>query len=150
MTKVELKILHLYTTNTPLSEKHNIIIIGAGNLGRAIANYTDFEKRGFVITGIFDTNPDLIGKEVNGLVIMDLKDLEEFLVGKDIDIATLTVPRDYAVEVANQLVKLGIEAIWNFAPIDLHLLSNILVENVHLTASLMQLSYNLSERKKEK
>ena len=133
-----------------LNEKHNIIIIGAGNLGRAIANYTDFEKRGFVITGIFDTNPDLIGKEVNGLVIMDLKDLEEFLVGKDIDIATLTVPRDYAVEVANQLVKLGIEAIWNFAPIDLHLLSNILVENVHLTASLMQLSYNLSERKKEK
>ena len=94
-----------------LNEKHNIIIIGAGNLGRAIANYTDFEKRGFVITGIFDTNPDLIGKEVNGLVIMDLKDLEEFLVGKDIDIATLTVPRDYAVEVANQLVKLGIEAI---------------------------------------
>ena len=132
-----------------LNEKHNIIIIGAGNLGRAIANYTDFEKRGFVITGIFDTNPDLIGKEVNGLVIMDLKDLEEFLVGKDIDIATLTVPRDYAVEVANQLVKLGIEAIWNFAPIDLHLLSNILVENVHLTASLMQLSYNLSERKKK-
>ena len=133
-----------------LNEKHNIIIIGAGNLGRAIANYTDFEKRGFVITGIFDTNPDLIGKEVNGLVIMDLKDLEKFLVGKDIDIATLTVPRDYAVEVANQLVKLGIEAIWNFAPIDLHLPSNILVENVHLTASLMQLSYNLSERKKEK
>ena len=132
-----------------LNEKHNIIIIGAGNLGRAIANYTDFEKRGFVITGIFDTNPDLIGKEVNGLVIMDLKDLEKFLVGKDIDIATLTVPRDYAVEVANQLVKLGLEAIWNFAPIDLHLPSNILVENVHLTASLMQLSYNLSERKKK-
>ena len=132
-----------------LNEKHNVIIIGAGNLGRAIANYTDFEKRGFVIRGIFDTNPELIGEKVNGLEIMDFNDIDKFLKENDkVQIATITVPRDNAIEVASKLVTLGIEAIWNFAPIDLHLSSNVIVENVHLTASLMQLSYKLSEKNK--
>ena len=132
-----------------LHEKHNVIVIGAGNLGRAIANYTDFEKRGFVISGIFDTNLELIGKKVNGLEIMDFNDIDKFLKENDnIQIATITVPCDKAVEVACKLVALGIEAIWNFAPIDLHLSNNVIVENVHLTASLMQLSYKLSEKNK--
>ena len=132
-----------------LHEKHNVIVIGAGNLGRAIANYADFEKRGFVISGIFDTNPELIGEKVNGLEIMDFNDIDKFLKENDnIQIATITVPRDKAVEVACKLVTLGIEAIWNFAPIDLHLSSNVIVENVHLTASLMQLSYKLIEKNK--
>lgn len=132
-----------------LHEKHNIIVIGAGNLGRAIANYTDFEKRGFVISGIFDTNPELIGEKVNGLEIMDFNDIDKFLKENDnIQIATITVPRDNAIEVASKLVTLGIEAIWNFAPIDLHLSSNVIVENVHLTASLMQLSYKLRDNNK--
>ena len=132
-----------------LNEKHNVIIIGAGNLGRAIANYTDFEKRGFVIKGIFDTNPELIGEKVNGLEIMDFNDIDKFLKENDkVQIATITVPRDKAIEVASKLVTLGIEAIWNFAPIDLHLSSNVIVENVHLTASFMQLSYKLSENNK--
>ena len=132
-----------------LHEKHNVIVIGAGNLGRAIANYADFEKRGFVISGIFDTNPELIGEKVNGLEIMDFNDIDKFLKENDnIQIATITVPRDNAIEVASKLVTLGIEAIWNFAPIDLHLSSNVIVENVHLTASLMQLSYKLSEKNK--
>lgn len=132
-----------------LHEKHNVIVIGAGNLGRAIANYTDFEKRGFVISGIFDTNPELIGEKVNGLEIMDFNDIDKFLKENDnIQIATITVPCDKAVEVACKLVALGIEAIWNFAPIDLHLSNNVIVENVHLTASLMQLSYKLSEKNK--
>ena len=132
-----------------LNENHNVIIIGAGNLGRAIANYTDFEKRGFVIKGIFDTNPELIGEKVNGLEIMDFNVIDKFLKENDkVQIATITVPRDKAIEVASKLVTLGIEAIWNFAPIDLHLSSNVIVENVHLTASLMQLSYKLSENNK--
>lgn len=132
-----------------LHEKHNVIVIGAGNLGRAIANYTDFEKRGFVISGIFDTNPELIGEKVNGLEIMDFNDIDKFLKENDnIQIATITVPRDNAIEVASKLVTLGIEAIWNFAPIDLHLSSNVIVENVHLTASLMQLSYKLRDNNK--
>ena len=132
-----------------LHEKHNVIVIGAGNLGRAIANYADFEKRGFVISGIFDTNPELIGEKVNGLAIMDFNDIDKFLKENDnIQIATITVPRDNAIEVASKLVTLGIEAIWNFAPIDLHLSSNVIVENVHLTASLMQLSYKLRDNNK--
>ena len=132
-----------------LNEKHNVIIIGAGNLGRAIANYTDFEKRGFVIRGIFDTNPELIGEKVNGLEIMDFNDIDKFLKENDkVQIATITVPRDKAIEVASKLVTLGIESIWNFAPRDLHLSNNVIVENVHLTASLMQLSYKLSEKNK--
>lgn len=128
-----------------LHKKHNIIIVGAGNLGRAIANYTDFEKRGFVIVGIFDTNPELIGKKINNIEIMDFSIIEEFLKDRDVHIGTITVPKSHAVDVANVLVGAGIKAIWNFAPVDLALDEDILVENVHLTASLMQLSYNIGK-----
>ncbi len=128
-----------------LHKKHNIIIVGAGNLGSAIANYSDFEKRGFVIVGIFDTNPALIGKKINDIEIMDFSRIEEFLKDIDVHIGTITVPKAHAVDVANVLVGAGIKAIWNFAPVDLALDEDILVENVHLTASLMQLSYNIGK-----
>jgi redox-sensing transcriptional repressor len=127
-----------------LNKKHNMIIIGVGNLGRAIANYSDFEKRGFVITGIFDSSKELIGENINGLLIRDFNEVRDFIKNNKVDIATITVPRDYAVEVATILVNAGIKAIWNFAPVDLKLPDDIVVENVHLTASLMQLSYNLA------
>lgn len=126
-----------------LDKTYTMIIIGAGNLGQAIANYVKFEKRGFRIVGIFDINPNLIGKKLRGIEIAHIDELEEFLAHHEIDIATLTVPKTGAEEVVPVLVKGKVKAIWNFAHTDLHVPSNVVVENVHLSESLMQLSYNI-------
>ena len=126
-----------------LDKTYTMIIIGAGNLGQAIANYVKFEKRGFRIVGIFDINPNLIGKKLRGIEIAHIDELKEFLAHHEIDIATLTVPKTGAEEVVPILVKGKVKAIWNFAHTDLHVPSNVVVENVHLSESLMQLSYNI-------
>ena len=126
-----------------MNQKHNIIVIGAGNLGQALANYVKFEKR-----GLFDVNPALKGVAVRGINIRMMDELEEFLKHNQVDIAALTMPKTKASEVANMLVSYGINAIWNFAHLDLELPDHVVVENVHLTDSLMQLSYNIANHGK--
>lgn len=123
---------------------HNMIIIGAGNLGQALANYTSFERRGFIFKGIFDVNPTLSGVSIRGVPIRMMDELKDFINEHNIDIAVLTIPKAKAVEVAKLLVDNGVRAIWNFAHTDLDLPENVIVENVHLSESLMRLSYNLS------
>lgn len=127
-----------------LNKSHHLILIGAGNLGQALANYMNFEKRGFIITGIFDINPDLIGKTVRDIPIQSMDRMPGFIRDNEIDIAVLTIPKDGAVKVAAQLVECGIRGIWNFAHVDLEVPDNVLVENVHLSDSLMKLSYRIS------
>ncbi|MFR5602079.1 MAG: redox-sensing transcriptional repressor Rex [Lachnospiraceae bacterium] len=127
-----------------VDRQHNLIIIGAGNLGQAIANYANFEKRGFVIKGMFDINPRLIGLVVRGIEIRGVEDLENFIVENQVQIAALTIPKTKAPEIADRLVKAGIKAIWNFAHVDLNLPEDVVVENVHLSESLMRLSYRVS------
>lgn len=127
-----------------LNCRHNIIVIGAGNLGQALANYVKFERHGFVIIGLFDVNPALEGMQVRGITIYMLNELERFCAENKVDIAALTMPKEKADAIANRLVDLGIPAIWNFAHVDLELFDkNVVVENVHLSDSLMQLSYNI-------
>lgn len=132
-----------------LEEDHNIVIIGAGNLGQALANYAAFEKRGFILSGIFDVNPRLQGMTIRGVSIRMMDELKSFVKENDVEIAVLTIPKEKAIEVANMLVDNGVRAIWNFAHTDLNLPENIIVENVHLSESLMQLSYNISRYKEE-
>lgn len=133
-----------------LNERHNIIVIGAGNLGQAIANYVKFEKLGFVIIGLFDVDPALKGKMIREIPILMLDELEDFVANNKVDIAALTMPKEKADAVANVLVNLGIHAIWNFAHVDLELLDDsVVVENVHLSDSLMQLSYNIVKSKED-
>ena len=132
-----------------LEEDHNIIIIGAGNLGQALANYTAFEKRGFILKGIFDVNPRLQGVSIRGVPVRMMDELKTFIQNNDVEIGVLTIPKEKAIEVANLLVDNGVRAIWNFAHTDLNLPDNVIVENVHLSESLMQLSYNISRYKEE-
>ena len=133
-----------------LNETHNIIVIGAGNLGQALANYTKFERLGFKITALFDVNPGLVGVTVRGIRIYMLDELEEYCKEHKVDIAALTMPKSTADEIANRLSDLGIKAIWNFAHIDLDLTNkDVVVENVHLSDSLMQLSYNIVKNQKK-
>ena len=127
-----------------IDKKHNLIIVGAGNLGQALANYVNFEKRGFLIRGVFDLNPELIGKKVRDSQVMPMEMLEEFVKDKEVDIAILTIPKGAAIDVAERLVKCGIKAILNFAHTDLNVPEGVQVENVHLSDSLMKLSYNIS------
>ena len=131
-----------------LDHVHNMVIIGGGNLGRALAGYANFESRGFVVKGIFDSNPELVGKKVRGIRIMSMGVLEPFLKENDVAIVVLAIPRTQAVEVARQLYEYGIRAIWNFAHVDLDLPDDAYVENVHLSESLMQLSYCLNSHKR--
>lgn len=132
-----------------LDKTHHLIIIGAGNLGQALGNYMNFEKRGFILKGIFDRNPALEGKKVRGISVQPMETVEQFIRENDVDIAVLTIPKSSAVEVAKMLVQNGIKAIWNFAHVDLNVPEDIQVENVHLSESLMKLSYNLERHSQE-
>lgn len=127
-----------------LDHVHHMIILGAGNLGQALANYVQFEKRGFKVVGLFDVNPVLAGVSVRGIEIKMISELEEFLRENSVQIAALTLPKNKAEEMADMLVVNGIKAIWNFAHLDLTLPEDVIVENVHLSESLMRLSYNLN------
>ena len=127
-----------------LDKTHNIVIIGAGNLGQALANYAAFERSGFLLKGIFDINPTLKGMTIRDVPIRMMEELPEFVQNNDIEIAALTIPKTKAVEVAELLVDNGVRAIWNFAHTDLNLPKNVIVENVHLSESLMRLSYNVN------
>jgi len=131
-----------------LDRTYNMIIIGAGNLGRAIANYSNFEKRGFVVKAIFDKSKELEGQTVRGIEISHIDKLEEFVKNEQIDIVALAIPKTQAPTVADMLVKNGVKAFWNFAHTDLDVPDDVVVENVHLSESLMRLSYNLKNSEK--
>lgn len=127
-----------------LENHYSVVVIGAGNLGQALANYTDFEKRGFVIKGLFDVNPRLVGISVRGIEVRDMDTVYDFVKDNNIDIAVLTVPKMKAPVIANDLVDSGVKGIWNFAPVDLEINdTHVVVENVHLSESLMTLSYRI-------
>ena len=133
-----------------IDRQHNLIIIGAGNLGQAIENYTNFERRGFIIKGMFDVNPRLVGLVVRGVEIRGIEDLEQFIKDNEVQIAALTIPKSKAHEIADRLVKAGIKAIWNFAHTDLQVPDDVVVENVHLSESLMRLSYRVCNMQDQK
>ena len=132
-----------------LDRCHNFIIIGAGNLGQALANYASFERSGFILKSLFDVNPRLVGVTIRGIPVRMVDELEDFLKNNDIEIAALTLPKSKAIEVADILVDNGVKGIWNFAHTDLSLPKDVVVENVHLSDTLMKLSYNLCQQDKE-
>lgn len=133
-----------------LDKKHNLVIVGAGNLGQALANYMNFERRGFLFKGLFDNNPALYGRKIRDMEVRPMEELPAFVRENEIDIAVLTIPKTSAVAVAEQLVKDGIKAIWNFAHIDLNVPKEIQVENVHLSDSLMKLAYSINRYEQER
>ena len=128
-----------------LSRTYNSIIIGAGNLGQAIANYAGFTKAGFKIKALFDANPRMIGLKIRDFEILDSESIEEFVSENNIDIAILCIPKNGAQDVVDRLVKVGIKGIWNFAPLYLEVPKDVIVENVNLTESLFTLSYLMNE-----
>ena len=130
-----------------LDKCYKIVIIGAGNLGRAILNYPGFTRRGFRFIGIFDQDESLIGKSVGDLTIKGMDELEVFCEEEKPDIGALAIPKGTTDEVAKKLEALGIKGIWNFSHIEVT--SAVPVETVHLSDSLMTLAYRISEEEEE-
>lgn len=127
-----------------LDRAHNMIIIGAGNMGQALVNSGDFAKRGFIIKGVFDNNPKIQGNNIGGITVSSMDEVVDFIKTNNIEIVVLTLPKEAAREVAKVVVDAGIRAIWNFAHTDLNLPEDVIVENVHLSESLMRLSYTIA------
>lgn len=127
-----------------LDQKYNTVIVGAGNIGQAIANYTDFDKLGFKLNAIFDVNPKLIGLKIRDVEIEDIDNLEQFVKNNEVNLGVICVPRVSAQKVCDILVANGVKGIWNFAPVDLHANDEVKIENVHLSDSLLTLTYLLN------
>lgn len=128
-----------------MDKVHNMILIGAGNLGQALMNYASFTITGFCFTRAFDVSRKLQGTTIAGVQVDPASEMEAYLCSNPVDIAVIAIPRGEAQEVASKLVACGITAIWNFAPVDIDVPEHVTVENVHLQDSLMKLSYLASK-----
>ena len=128
-----------------VGKEYNAVLIGAGNIGQAIANYSRFTDIGLGITAIFDANPKLVGMRIRDVEIKDIDELKGYLEENHIDMGILCVPRINAQKVCYVLVNGGVRGIWNFAPIDLHVPETVKVENVHLSESLLTLVYQMNK-----
>lgn len=132
-----------------LNKVNNAIILGAGNLGKAVALHINFAERGFNIKGIFETNPNIIGTKINDIEVMPESQVDEFIKNNDISIAMLCIPRQSVATIIDRLYNYGIKAYWNFSHFDIaRKYSDTVVENVHMTDSLMTLSYRMNEKLK--
>ena len=127
-----------------LDRPHNLIVVGAGNLGRALAGYGNFTSRGLYIRALFDIAPEKTETEIRGLKVYGMDRLPAYLKDNPVDVAVLTIPKENAQAVAGQLYGLGVRAFWNFAHTDLALPEDARVENVYLSESLMQLTYYMN------
>lgn len=129
-----------------LTKEHVCIILGAGNIGCAVARYPSFSREGFRTVAMFDVDQEKVGTSADGIPIMDMDELESFLASRHVDIAVLALPKRCAQETLHRLYDCGVRAVWNFAPTDLNHPEDMLVVNVHLMDSLQQLSYRMAHR----
>jgi redox-sensing transcriptional repressor len=132
-----------------LDREYKTVVVGVGNLGQAITNYTYYYKIGFNIMGLFDVNPKIIGNWINDVEVMDYNELTDYCKREHIDIGIICVNRENAQKVADALVSGGVKGIWNFAPIDLVIPENVALESVHLSDSLHALSFMIKSMNEE-
>lgn len=126
---------------------HKLIVVGVGNLGHALIQNFRFVDAGFRLEAAFDISPDLVGKTVAGVPILDLAEMEQFIKDHKPDVAVLTVPHQVAQSTADKLVALGIRGFWNFTNVELSSADpGVRFEDVHFADSLLTLSYRISEK----
>lgn len=130
-----------------VGEGFQAVIIGGGNIGRALANNDMFEKRGVDIVAIFDNDESLVGKKVNEIPILHIDEFERYAATHTVDIAVLTLPKEHALAMAERIAETDIGGIWNFTGQEFDAIEDrIVVENVHLGDSLMTLNYRLANK----
>lgn len=128
-----------------LDRQYKMVIVGAGNLGQAIANHTYYYKAGFIVNGIFEINPRLIGIKINDIEVMDYENIVEYVEENHIDIGIICTTKDAAQEVADKLCFAGVKGLWNFAPVDIETPDHVAVENMHISDSLHSLAYHMNK-----
>ena len=134
-----------------VSEGYKAVIVGAGNLGKALAASHMFERRGVRKIALFDVDESIIGTEIYGLPVYSIDDLHDFCTENAVDIGVLTVPKEAAHSVATTLVLSGVRGIWNYASTELKLVyEGVVIENIHLGDSLMTLCYEMKSQNKDK
>ncbi len=129
-----------------LDRTYHMVLVGAGNLGRAVASYRNFKERGFDIRAIFDSNPLLEGNYLAGCIIQPVSRLEVYLEANDVQIGVIATPREASQEICDRLAAKGVQGIWNFSPIRLKAPDHVVVEHMHLTESLLRLSFRMRNR----
>ena len=129
-----------------IKNQYKAILIGAGNMGQALIQNTTFEKRGFKLIGIFDNDPDKIGKEIKGMKILDANDIKSFIKENQPTMAIISTPRTVVNQVVKNLKDCGIHAFLNFSYAEIAYDDDVVVENIHLSDSLMRLCYKISAR----
>lgn len=127
-----------------LDRQWNVVLVGAGNIGRALVDYREFKKQGFKISLILDSDPNKIGQKIHGKTVRDFKKAKQYVAEKKVDIAIIAVPVSAAQKVANSLVDAGIRAILNFAPISLKVPEKVQVKNENMAIEIESLSYYLN------
>lgn len=128
-----------------LDKHYRCAIVGAGNIGRALLLYRGFAGNSFSMDAIFDVNPDLIGKVIEGVPIRSMFDFDTYLKEKEINLGIICTPKETAQDVCERFSALGIRAVWNFAPMELTGPEWMSIENVHLSDSLYTLTYRVNE-----
>ena len=131
-----------------MSRSHTIVILGVGNLGRALIENFSFANGGFELTAAFDVAPELIGTQISGIQVYSIAELDQYLQDHPTSVGVLTVPQSAAAAMSERLIRGGVKGIWNFTNSDLHVEnsgSGVIVENVHFADSLLTLSYLISE-----
>jgi redox-sensing transcriptional repressor len=129
-----------------LSRRYRLVVVGAGKIGSALAQYRGFRQRGFDIVGLFDNDAGKIGSTYDGLSVRDIAELEQALANERPDIGVIVVPGDQAQTVADRLVRGGVKAILNFAPAPLQVPEDVSLKNVNLALELEALSFALASQ----
>ena len=129
-----------------MDRQYTAVLVGVGNIGRALIENFCFEQYGFTLKAAFDVNPELIGQEMHGITVHDFTDLDNILCELKPDVAVLCVPKSMANAVANEISALGVHSIWNFTNTELQIQdADPIIENIHFSDSLLALGYYLSE-----
>jgi FlaA1/EpsC-like NDP-sugar epimerase len=126
-----------------IGKKYTAVVVGAGNIGQALFKYTNFAEEGYNLAAIFDADPSVVQKEIEGVVVRPIEELADFVVNNEVNLGVITAPKQHAQRIADELVLLGVKGIWNFAPVDVVARRGVCVENVHLSDSLFVLSYRM-------
>ena len=127
-----------------LSREYNVVIIGAGNIGKALGGYQGFQKYGFKVVAMFDAMPQV--NDVNGIKVYNMTEFDDFVKNNQVDMAVIATPKAAAQEVADKIISTGIKSIWNFAPIDLTVPEEVIIENISMSESLLVLSYRTNNK----
>lgn len=130
-----------------VDNNHHLIMIGVGNLGRALLQNFPFSDTGFTVDGAFDVSPAIIGSTVNGVPVYSMEELDAYIHDHTVDVVVMTVPQSVAQDMADHLIALGVHGFWNFTNIELSSTNpDVKFENIHFADSLLILSYRIANR----